>query len=212
MDDKIKAIIFDMGGVILRTDDYSAREATAKKLGLTEEAFEEAVFLSPSALAATIGKIDERQHWESVWQNLNVPAVLQPTYEEAFWAGDRLDENLVNFLREKKKSYLTALLSNAWSNARRSLTEKYPCMDAFDISIFSYKVGLAKPDPAIYRLILHRLGVKPTQAIFVDDNKDNILSAEALGIHAIQFKNTAQAQEQIDQVLKEHNGSYLNRP
>lgn len=195
----IKAIIFDMGGVILRTYDYSAREATAKNLGLSEDAYEALVFNSQSGMDATLGKIDEREHWQIVWQTLNVPPALQPDYEAAFWAGDQLDERLIDFLRSQQGKFTTALLSNAWSNARRSLTEKYQCMDAFDVSVFSCEVGLAKPDQAIYTLILERVGVEPGQAIFVDDNKDNIESAAQMGIHAIRFFTT-------DQTIREING------
>ncbi len=199
---KIKAIIFDMGGVILRTHDYATREATAKKLGLSEEAYEELVFTSPSGMDATVGKIDEREHWFIVWNTLHVPAELQPKYEADFWAGDRLDDRLVDFLRSLKGNYTTALLSNAWSNARQSLTEKYHCMDAFDVSVFSYEVGLAKPNPAIYRLILERVGVDADEAIFLDDNKDNIESAAKMGIHAIRFANTEQAIQNITELLE----------
>ncbi len=198
----IKAIIFDMGGVILRTYDYSSREATAKKLGLSEEAYEALVFSSPSGMDATLGRIDEREHWRIVWQTLNVSPALQPEYETAFWAGDQLDDHLIDYLRSQKGEFTTALLSNAWSNARQMLTDKYQCMDAFDISVFSCEVGLAKPDPAIYTLILDRVGVAPEQAIFVDDNKDNIESAAAMGIHVIRYVNTDQTIREINELLK----------
>jgi glucose-1-phosphatase len=212
MADKIKAIIFDVGGVLLRTEDYAPRARLAQRLGMTREHLEKLVFDSDSAMAATVGKKTAREHWQTVWQSLNIPEAEWPKGEEVFWGGDTLDVSLIDFIHEQKKVRQTALLSNAWSDLRERLIHEYPCLDAFDCPIFSYEVGLAKPDPAIYRLTLHRLGVKPTQAIFVDDNEANILSAAALGIHAIQFKSAVQTLDQIDLVLKDHNGSYFSHP
>lgn len=212
MADKINAIIFDVGGVLLRTEDYAPRAQLALRLGMTREHLEKLVFDSDSAMAATVGKKTAREHWQTVWQSLNIPEAEWPKGEEVFWGGDTLDVSLIDFIRVQKKVRKTALLSNAWSDLRERLIHEYPCLDAFDYPIFSYEVGLAKPDPAIYRLTLHRLGVKPTQAVFVDDNEANILSAAALGIHAIQFKSTAQTLDQIDIVLREHNGSYFSQP
>jgi HAD superfamily hydrolase (TIGR01509 family) len=55
--------------------------------------------------------------------------------------------------------------------------------------IISAEVGVAKPDPAIYRIAAERMGVKPEEAIFVDDFIDNVESARAFGLRTIQFKD-----------------------
>jgi HAD superfamily hydrolase (TIGR01509 family) len=202
MTNEIKAIIFDMGGVILRTEDHTPRTELAKRFGMTREELELLVFTSPSAMEATVGMISDRQHWANVWKELNVPEAEQAACEKAFWDGDAIDQKLIAFLRAQKGRYTTALLSNAWPSAREALTDYYHCMDAFDVSMFSYEVGLAKPDPAIYRQILERVGVKAEEAIFVDDVKENILAAAALGIHGIQFRGTDDALVQIAELLK----------
>jgi FMN phosphatase YigB (HAD superfamily) len=201
MADQIKAIIFDMGGVILRTEDKTSRAALAKRFGLSMLELEDRVFNSRSALEATVGTISERKHWESVWDGLKVPEAERPACEDAFWEGDFLDLTLVDFLRAQKGKYKTALLSNAWSGAREALTSRYPCLDAFDVAVFSCEVGLAKPDPAIYSLILDRVNVDAENAIFVDDNEKNIESAAALGIHAIRFLTAEQALHDIKDLL-----------
>ncbi len=202
MAEDIKAIIFDMGGVILRTEDKSSRSALAQRFGLSRSEIEDLVFNSPSAIAATVGQIGEREHWQIVWDNLKVAEEERPTCEAAFWDGDVLDGDLLDFLRSQQGKRTTALLSNAWSGARDALTYRYPCIDAFDVSVFSYEVKLAKPDPAIYRFILDRVGVQPQNAIFLDDNADNITSAGKMGIHAIRFLNTTQALSEIRSLIE----------
>jgi epoxide hydrolase-like predicted phosphatase len=201
MADQIKAIIFDMGGVILRTEDYTSRKALAKRFGMTCEELEMFVFTSPSSMQATVGKISDEQHWQNVWLELKVPKAEQADFEKAFWDGDIVDQKLVTFLRSQKGKYSTALLSNAWTNARKTLTYYYHCIDAFDMAIFSCEVGLAKPDPAIYRLVLDRLGVCAEESIFVDDIKVNIQAAVDLGFHGIQFHNTDDALAKIEELL-----------
>jgi HAD superfamily hydrolase (TIGR01509 family) len=201
MANEIKAIIFDMGGVILRTEDKTSRTELAKRFGLSREQIEDLVFNSPSAMAATVGSIGEREHWQTVWQGLQVPEAEWEDCEAAFWKGDFLDQELISFLRSQQGTRTTALLSNAWSGARDALTYKHPCLDAFDVSVFSYEVNLAKPDPAIYNLILARVGVEAHQAIFVDDNEANIISAGGMGINAIRFLNTRQALSEIRSLI-----------
>jgi putative hydrolase of the HAD superfamily len=82
------------------------------------------------------------------------------------------------------------------------LTKKYACIDAFDVSMFSYEVGMAKPDPSIYYLILNRLHVAPSEAIFVDDFSANIQAASEVGIHAVHFLNREQAIAEIRGLLQ----------
>lgn len=61
--------------------------------------------------------------------------------------------------------------------------------DRFRDIVVSGDEKLVKPDPAIYRLALDRFGLEPGQAVFVDDNRANVDSAAALGIHAILFED-----------------------
>lgn len=201
MTDKINAIIFDMGGVLIRTEDKTSRSNLAQRFNMTREQLEDLVFNSDSGNIATLGMKSAADHWRFVWDELKVPEAERESCQATFWKGDNLDGELVSFLRQQKKVRTTALLSNAWSDARTLLEMVHPCLDAFDVSIFSCEVRLAKPDPAIYRLALERVGTEPSQAIFVDDNGPNIAAAAALGIHAIRFQNTSQALGEIRRLL-----------
>jgi HAD superfamily hydrolase (TIGR01509 family) len=69
------------------------------------------------------------------------------------------------------------------------------------VSIFSAEVSLAKPDPRIYHLILDKLGVEASQAIFVDDFQANVDAANALGMHGVSFKNSLQARQDVMQII-----------
>lgn len=108
---------------------------------------------------------------------------------------------MIDYLGSLRPKYKTGLLSNAWTDAREALFDGHRCKDVFDVSVFSFEIGMAKPDPAIYRYILAKLQTKAENSIFVDDNLQNIEAAAALGIHAIHFKNHQQCIEDIQALL-----------
>jgi epoxide hydrolase-like predicted phosphatase len=197
----IRAVIFDLGGVLLRTEDPSPRRELAARLGLTREQIYYHVFDSPSARQATLGQITSDEHWESIRQGLGLTSQDFPSVRQAFWGGDRLDTELVETIRSLRPRYKTALLSNAWGDMRQVLTERWKIADAFDELVISAEVGIAKPDPRIYRLTLERLGVPAGEAVFVDDFIENIEAARALGLHTVHFRSPEQAGDELGSLL-----------
>src|SRR5262249_24209129 len=85
----------------------------------------------------------------------------------------------------------TAILSNSSDGARREEMARYSFDEFFDPIIYSHEVGLAKPDPAVFRLACARTGVGPDERIFIDDVGDHVAAARDLGIHAILHSSTA---------------------
>lgn len=193
----IKAVIWDMGGVIFRTEDETSKAALAEKYGLTLEELYRLVFASDSANLATLGLVNEAQHWQTIGARFNIDGNELDSFQEKFWDGDIVDRELIAFIGSLKEKYITGLLSNAWSGARSVLTDHYRCMDVFTYSTFSCELGLAKPDPAIYIKFLELLNVQPPEAIFVDDLQKNIDAANALGIHGIRFRDPRQAKQDV---------------
>ncbi len=203
----IRGIIWDMGGVILRTEDAAPRVELATRFGLTREELEDLVFHCEVSDRATVGQIGEEQVWQDVCTRLKVPPEQAATIQQGFWGGDRLDIELMDYIRALRPRYRTALLSNAWPDLRRILQERWRILDAFDEVIISAEVGLMKPDPRIYHLAVERLGVTPTQAVFIDDFPLNVRAAQDCGLHAIRFRNPAQARAELEQLLANHHES-----
>ncbi len=197
----IRAVIFDFGGVLMRTEDQSPRQELAARLGVTREQLYYHIFDSPSARQATLGEISAGQHWENVRQALGLSPEEFPAVRAAFWAGDRLDAGLVDYIRSLRPQRKTALLSNAWDDLHGYLVEPLGIADAFDELVISAEVGAAKPDERIYRLALERLDVSPQQAVFVDDYMDNITSASQQGLQAIHFCSTEQTKADLERLL-----------
>ena len=192
----IKALFFDLGGVLLRTQNRSIREKLGQEFGMTYDQIDSFVFESQSSKLASIGRISEDEHWMDVTRHLGLDASHMPRLRDTFFAGDVLDMELVNFLRQSRGTYKTGLISNAWSGLRPwILREKFD--DAFDHMVISAEAGFAKPDPRIYQLAMEKLGVLPEESIFVDDVQKNIDAANNLGMKGILFKDSHTTLDQI---------------
>lgn len=204
--DSYQAIIFDFGGVLMRTEDKEPRMRLARSLGRSYAQLEEIVFNGPTGLPAALGELSAEQHWSSVAKTLEITETQIPSFQEAFWGGDRLDTQLVGRIRQLKRHYHTALLSNAWSDLRDYLVNQLKIADAFDQMIISSEVGLVKPDQHIYRLVLERLQVPAQAAIFLDDVMENVEAARSVGLTGIHFRSVGQALTELGQILNGAHG------
>jgi epoxide hydrolase-like predicted phosphatase len=199
-----QAVIFDFGGVLMRTEDKAPRTQLAHSLGRTYAQLEDVVFNGPTEMPAAIGELSAKQHWSSIAKTLQIEETQIPSFQNEFWGGDRMDSQLVDYIRRLKGRYRTALLSNAWSDMRDYLENRWKIADAFDLMVISAEVGLAKPDPRIYQLILDRLQVPARAAIFMDDVFENVEAARSLGLKGIHFRSADQALTELEHIL---NGS-----
>ena len=199
---KIRAIIWDMGGVILKTYNPEHRVRLADRFGLTRQKLEEMVFMSNTSKMAEVGMITVKEHQQYIKEVLNLKDTEIESFFNEFWAGDRIDEEIIEFIKSIRKKYRVGLLSNAWPNTRTNVSkEHYDFFNIFDVTIFSAEVGLAKPDPKIYNLILNKLGVLAKEAVFIDDFKENIDGAKNVGMSAIHFDSTETVLNQLKDML-----------
>jgi epoxide hydrolase-like predicted phosphatase len=197
----IGAIIFDFGGVLVRTTDTSGRQKWEAKFGLPRGGLDEVVFDSEAAARATVGQLPEAAVWQHVADSFELNERQLKDFQRDFWAGDWLDPELIDFLRQLRPRYKTAILSNAWSGARRTFTETFGLGQVVDTMVISAEEGLAKPDPRIYHLTVERLGLRPEEAVFVDDMAVNVAAAQEVGLRGVQFKSTRQVLADVQRHL-----------
>ena len=78
----------------------------------------------------------------------------------------------------------------------------FPLDELFEEVVDSSHVGMRKPDREIYELTCARMGIAPTEAVFVDDNADNVAAARAYGMEAVHFQeNPWEAMRHLDAIL-----------
>jgi epoxide hydrolase-like predicted phosphatase len=197
----IRAVIFDFGGVLMRTEDLFGRQKWETTFSLPPWGLARIVFESEVSVRAMRGEVPETEAWRHVAEAFGLNAAQLEEMQRDFWSGDHLDARLVAFLRDLRPRYKTAILSNAWGNARR-LFEELGLDQVVDAMIISAEEGVLKPDARIYQIALERLGVRPAEAVFVDDFVENVAAARALGMAAVHFRDADQAMAEVEQYLE----------
>jgi glucose-1-phosphatase len=184
----IRAIIFDVGGVLIRTQDPAPRRGLERHLGLAAGESEELVFGEPMGIRAQRGEITADALWAWIQQEMELDSDGITAFFEQFYGGDRLDLDLVDTVRTLRGPYQTAIISNAMDNLLEMVTYLYPMRDAFDLVVGSAYEGIMKPDRRIYARTLERLGRAPHEAVFIDDMFANVEAARALGMAGIHYQ------------------------
>ncbi|MCC6260230.1 MAG: HAD family phosphatase [Anaerolineales bacterium] len=197
----IKAIFFDFGGVILRTEYQAPRQALAERFNMEYEDIDKAVFNSPSAKQASLGQIAEEAHWREIGKRFRLSDTELKEFEKTFFAGDVIDRDFLEYIEALKPKYHVGLISNAWSELRAYMT-KEKIIHVFDSVTISAEVGAAKPSAQIYQIALEQANVKPEEAAFVDDFQVNIEACESLGMRGILFKSPQDVLKRLYEVLK----------
>ncbi|HSX43983.1 MAG TPA: HAD family phosphatase [Candidatus Saccharimonadales bacterium] len=113
----------------------------------------------------------------------------------------RVQRKLVKFAAElRERGVKTAVLSNMVTPVAFVFRHS-PELKQFDPVIISCDVGMRKPDPEIYQLMLEKLGLPAEECIFVDNRADNVEAAKKLGMHIIQDHDTAQIIKEIKKLV-----------
>lgn len=182
-----RALIFDFGGVLMKTVDYRPRHQWDERLALPYGSVESIVHGSVLWHKAQLGQVSPAVYWQGVGDALGIPQQMLVQLEHDYFSGDQLDESLIVYLRQlRQDGFQVGLLSND-SAALRDKLSKLAIADLFDPLLISAEMGVMKPDARIYHHLLEKLGRPAHETIFIDDRAENVQAAAALGIHAIHY-------------------------
>jgi epoxide hydrolase-like predicted phosphatase len=187
------AVLFDFGGVF--TDSpFATFEAAADEIGTSPE----------QLLPLVFGSYDEDT--DHPWHRLERGEITIGDARNAIMEGARAEglefdpiqilvrmggggarQVLVDRVHAlRAEGYRTALVTNNVLEFREHWRQLIPVEALFDVVVDSSEEGIRKPDPAIYRLSLERVGgIAPERALFLDDYPGNVAAATALGISGI---------------------------
>lgn len=197
----IKTVIFDIGNVLTV---FRWREFF-REFGYTEEIYKRVI-------QATVKNPAWSEYDRGIMSDEEVlKAFIQYDPE----IGEQIKEALTNirgivekcdyaipWIRELKERGLQVLvLSNFSRKAFEECSDALDFMPEVDGGIMSYRDGLIKPEPEIYRLILSRYNLNPGEAVFLDDMEVNVEAARAEGIRGIVFRTYSQAKEELEALL-----------
>ncbi|MFN8513688.1 MAG: HAD family phosphatase [Thermomicrobiales bacterium] len=197
----IRAVVFDIGGVL---------ELTPRTGWVTR--WETLLELVPGDLvgrmagvwrAGSIGTISEAEVERRTAEILGFDGAQLRAFMGDIWAEYLGTPNteLIEYFAGLRSRCKTAILSNSFVGAREREQAAYGFGDICDLIIYSHEEGMQKPDPRFYGLLVERLGVRPEEIVFLDDVELCVTGARECGIHAILFKENAQAIAEIEGLL-----------
>jgi HAD superfamily hydrolase (TIGR01509 family) len=189
---KLRAIIFDIGRVLIRVDVARAMEGLSAGTSLSPAEIWSAIEKDPRWPDLQDGRMSANDWYLHLTRRLGVTL----TFAQFTEAWNRaLDPNPIQdyaFLEALSKRYKMALLSNTDPIHVRHMEGSYKFFELFPVRIYSCAVGCSKPNPLIFQAALKALKVQANEALFIDDIEAYVEGAKGLGMSAIQFKSAAQ--------------------
>ena len=185
----LRAVIFDYGMVLTGQQDPESHSDLLRTTGLPADRFEPLYWADRHAYDE--GKLTGLAFWQKFARdaglNLSPAAIDELNHVDARMWTTQNPAMLAWQQQLKQHGLLTAILSNMGDNVLANIEREFLWIHNFDALVWSFQHQMAKPDPAIYRLVLEKLNVRPEESLFLDDKLVNIEAAQALGMHAIQF-------------------------
>jgi len=189
---KVRAIIFDIGRVLIRIDVARAMKGMASGTSLSPEELWLAIAKDPRWTDWQEGRISARDWHLHVKQRFGGPATFE-RFAEAWNLALDPEPILSNELFEKlSKNYRLALLSNTDPIHVAYMESRYDFFPYFPVRIYSCVLGAAKPSPLIYKEALRACLVRAEETVYVDDIAAYVEAAQRLGIRGIQFQSSEQ--------------------
>ena len=184
----IRNIVFDIGGVLA---DFRIKEFLMGK-GLDGPMIKRV--LKASVMNPYWGKFERGEVSEE--ETLRAFAAADPEIEpEIRLAYTNLSGMLICreyaiplVSRLKEAGYHVFCLSNYSKKAYDECAESLAFMPCLDGCVVSFRVGLTKPDPRMYRNFLNQYHLKAEDCVFIDDTEENVTAAEQLGFAGIVFR------------------------
>lgn len=180
------AVIFDLDGVIRDWNDEEIAELETS-FGLPAGAILQVGFGSDLGPLATTGQLTYRDWMDEIRRRVLAEYGTSVTGALDEWEANigRVDTEMLAVLRATRERCTVAVLSNGTTRLRRDL-HALDLIDEFDVIFNTAEIGIAKPDPAVFRHVLGELEVAAGDALFIDDLLENVEGARSVGIRAHQ--------------------------
>jgi epoxide hydrolase-like predicted phosphatase len=197
----IRAVVFDIGGVLEITPDLGVTALWETRLGLPAGELDRR--MHDAWAGGSIGTITEQGVHQAIRDHLGLDEQQLAAFMAGLWRQylGTANTELIEYARQLRPRYRTGILSNSFVGAREREQAAYGFEDLVDEIVYSHEAGMSKPDPRIYALACARLRVRPQETVFLDDADRCLAGARDAGIHPVRYQNNAQAIEEIEKLL-----------
>jgi len=195
----LRAVLFDIGGVLAITPTTRWQERWEAKLGLGPGAIDAA--LADVYRAGTVGDVTVDDVARTVAAKVSAEhaaVIIDDLWDEYLGQTNR---RLLAYFAALRPRYRTGLLSNSWVGAREREQARHGFARHCDTIVYSHEEGMTKPGPRFYEVACARLGVRLQEVLFLDDIRGHVEAARGLGMTGVVFVDTGEALTDLRHLL-----------
>ncbi|MFH1181777.1 MAG: HAD family phosphatase [Candidatus Woesearchaeota archaeon] len=197
----IRAIISDLGGVIVRVDKSKMARKLAEYSGLTPKEILgkfSSTTLTEFDKELCLGMITPEEFFEKCANEFSLKGLSFEGFKEIYANIFELIPATVELLEEQALSRKIILLSNTDAIHYDFYSQKFKeVFNIFAAQALSFRLHIAKPDRKIYLEAAKMAGLPPEDCLYIDDIKDYVNAAKEAGMKAVQFKSAEQLKEEL---------------
>jgi len=196
----IKAITFDLDGVYFTKESFQNFKRNLPKTVNDLDKINQVLYSSPQMRDFKTGKLTESEYWQWASSQLGITVPLE-LISQILAESYVIDPAVANYVRDVRgRGIKTCICSNNFPTRVAALASKFNFLQDFDVAVFSYQAGVLKPDPLIFRSLVHQLQLDPSQVAYSDDDPSKLEGATALGIHTFTYQSFPQFIQELERL------------
>ena len=196
----VRGVFFDFGGVLATEGFREGLAVIARRAGVEEGPFFEQARDAIYDSAYIVGRGSEHDFWELVRQRTGLAGADAALSEECL-SRFALRPGMIGLAREVRARGVLAVILSDQTDWLERMDARWGFSREFDGVINSYRVGKSKRDPTLFDDVVRRLGIRPEEAAFVDDDPGNVERAAARGLRAILFNGEEAIRSRLEGLL-----------
>lgn len=194
---RLRAVLFDYGGVLAEEGFREGLKALARRHGLDDERFFAEAAEAVYASGYVTGRGDEAAFWELLCRPGGLPR-YDPSFTAEILRRFTLRPAMLAAVRAlRRRGYRVAILSDQTDWLER-LNDRDRFFPEFERVFNSYRLGKGKRDPTLFDDVVEALGVAPCEALFIDDNPGHVQRAVSRGLPSILFTGEEQCLAELE--------------
>jgi putative hydrolase of the HAD superfamily len=195
----LRAVVFDYGMVLTGPPDPKAYYELLRLTGLDQVQLN--TFYWADRHAYDEGKLTGIEFWQKIDRDAGLKLDANSiealnVWDARMWT-TKNDAMVAWQQRLRERGIKTAILSNMGDSVHENIALEFEWIKRFDVLVWSYQLKMAKPDPAIFRYVLEKLGTRPEETLFLDDKQVNVDAAKELGFRSLVFSNVEQLRQDL---------------
>ena len=195
----LKAIIFDLNGVFLKSEYMSDR--VKKDFGIDDQEYIQALHhIMPQVRVPNAPDIFPL--WEPYFKKWGI-SMTEEKYLNYWFSGENIVQELLDYAKQlKQEGKKVFILSNNFKERSTYYREHFPDLfDYLDHAYFSWETGFVKPNPEAWKKILQDHNFQPEECMYFDDSQKNVDAAKSIGLHAELYKNLEETKRKINSII-----------